>query len=390
MKYLISNRIHKDQSLANKAIEDYENTDFFVLGLFDVASHFDAKFDILHRDKFVKESSSYGTLSPEVRWNFWYSWSLSDYPGKGLLFLRDSGLIRQISQINNLIGALQNPETHPEGDVFNHTVLAVDEAAKIAERENLSDFDRSLLIFSSLCHDFGKYNKQEVYPGSHAHEGVPPSTTFLESIGAPFNLAQRVVSYVEHHVSDYAFKKKKVDFDKIDQSFVNQLITSLEPANIDILFLLNEADMNGRKNKEGKLVQNPLSKRLSPGFKKIKNIYNKIGDKKRFSTTNLINMANSGMLDDFEITPGFIQYYIINKVNDLIDDGSVESEQEAEVILSYVFSNVYINSVEYCNNLDYRTKNRLAKYLEESNSDLDTLLLKGKEYIENILNTPSN
>lgn len=55
-------------------------------------------------------------------------------------------------EINDLIGVIQSPIHHPEGDVFNHTMMVVDEAAKLRNKaKNPIGF-----MYSALCHDFGK------------------------------------------------------------------------------------------------------------------------------------------------------------------------------------------------------------------------------------------
>lgn len=55
-------------------------------------------------------------------------------------------------EINDLVGVIQSPIHHPEGDVFNHTMMVVDEAAKLRDKaENPLGF-----MYSALCHDFGK------------------------------------------------------------------------------------------------------------------------------------------------------------------------------------------------------------------------------------------
>ena len=55
-------------------------------------------------------------------------------------------------EINDLVGVIQSPIHHPEGDVFNHTMMVLDEAAKLKDKaKNPLGF-----MYSALCHDFGK------------------------------------------------------------------------------------------------------------------------------------------------------------------------------------------------------------------------------------------
>ena len=55
-------------------------------------------------------------------------------------------------EIYDLIGVVQSPIHHPEGDVFNHTMMVLDEAAKLRNKAN----NQLGFMYSALCHDFGK------------------------------------------------------------------------------------------------------------------------------------------------------------------------------------------------------------------------------------------
>jgi len=55
-----------------------------------------------------------------------------------------------------MIDVPQDPEWHPEGNVWRHTLLVCDAAAGIAGKEQLLQTDVIVLLLSSLCHDVGK------------------------------------------------------------------------------------------------------------------------------------------------------------------------------------------------------------------------------------------
>ena len=75
-------------------------------------------------------------------------------PSTGLRFLLDTGWIEKFPELANLIGCGQSPKWHPEGDVWTHTLLAVDAAADLLP--HLETADREPVIFSVLLHDTGK------------------------------------------------------------------------------------------------------------------------------------------------------------------------------------------------------------------------------------------
>ncbi len=67
-----------------------------------------------------------------------------------------------IPEMAALAGCPQEPEWHPEGDVWVHTLMVVDEM-----RAAIDDLDRArrlTMMLGAVCHDFGK----------------PPTTAFID------------------------------------------------------------------------------------------------------------------------------------------------------------------------------------------------------------------
>ena len=75
-------------------------------------------------------------------------------PSRGLKFLRACGWLRFYPELDALRGVPQDPVFHPEGDVWTHTMLALDAAAAI--RGNRPREDALALGAAALCHDLGK------------------------------------------------------------------------------------------------------------------------------------------------------------------------------------------------------------------------------------------
>lgn len=114
-------------------------------------------------------------------------------------------------EIYDLIGALQPPEHHPEGDSFNHTMLVVDKAAELTD-----DLE---IRFSALVHDLGKgLTPKEEYPHHYGHEikGVEVVTAFGNKIKAPTRWIQSGKVACREHMRGGIFYKmkpsKKVEF----------------------------------------------------------------------------------------------------------------------------------------------------------------------------------
>lgn len=87
-------------------------------------------------------------------------------------------------EIKALIGVVQSPIHHPEGDVFVHTMMVVDEAAKLRDKaKNQFGF-----MLSALCHDFGKVLTTQIKEDgkiisyNHERAGLKSVRNFLDRI----------------------------------------------------------------------------------------------------------------------------------------------------------------------------------------------------------------
>jgi tRNA nucleotidyltransferase (CCA-adding enzyme) len=124
-------------------------------------------------------------------------------PSLGLRFLEESGQLTAFPELAALIGVPQDARWHPEGDVWVHSCMVVDCAAEL--RRGAGHEDR-MLMFGSLCHDFGKPSATEVLEGrirSHGHDssGAAPTESFLTRLRAPNELKEGVAALVEHHLA---------------------------------------------------------------------------------------------------------------------------------------------------------------------------------------------
>ncbi|MBF0502902.1 MAG: HD domain-containing protein [Candidatus Riflebacteria bacterium] len=80
-------------------------------------------------------------------------------------YLRKSDCERTLPLVlQRLKGVPQRPDKHPEGDVWNHTLLVVKVARELSLRFNLTEDDQKLLLLASLTHDLGKITTTEVIP----------------------------------------------------------------------------------------------------------------------------------------------------------------------------------------------------------------------------------
>jgi poly(A) polymerase len=124
---------------------------------------------------------------------------LSGNPRLGLTIMMDSGLMRQVlPEVADLTGprAMQDPVWHPEGSVWNHTQMVVDELRG-------SSFP---LMMSGLLHDIGKPATQEIHPDGritnygHAEVGAEMAARIADRLRLPNAEKARIVRLVEDHM----------------------------------------------------------------------------------------------------------------------------------------------------------------------------------------------
>ena len=141
---------------------------------------------------------------------------------------------RLFPEIQALVGCEQEPEWHPEGDVWIHTLLVIDQA-----RTRIDDLDRArkiVVMLGAVCHDLGKPLTTAFLDGrirsiDHEQEGVAPASAVLDRLNIHtidgFDVRRQVLGIVAHHlkpgmfrqsptpVSDGAFRRlaQKVDLE---------------------------------------------------------------------------------------------------------------------------------------------------------------------------------
>jgi tRNA nucleotidyltransferase (CCA-adding enzyme) len=177
-------------------------------------------------------------------------WAIkSAYPGRMIEYLLATGWIVHFPEIQTIVGIPQDPEWHPEGDVGVHTMLVVDAAAQIAERDSLEGDERAVLLFSALAHDFAKAGTTALRDRNgvprwtaYGHEaaGGPLARAFLERIGIKPAIVEQVVPLVENHLAHSSLRND------VTPRTVRRLALRVAPANITQLIRLIEADHAGR------------------------------------------------------------------------------------------------------------------------------------------------
>ena len=100
---------------------------------------------------------TFSELPVERVWGEWEKWGAKSIrPSRGLAVLEETGWLVHFPEVAALQGTPQEPEWHPEGDVFVHTRHCVDALASLEDWQKADHRRRCLLMLAVLAHDFGK------------------------------------------------------------------------------------------------------------------------------------------------------------------------------------------------------------------------------------------
>ena len=136
-------------------------------------------------------------------------------PSIGLALALEIGVIdRLFPELRALVGCEQEPEWHPEGDVWIHTLMVVDNARALND-----DLDRPRLLtvmLAALCHDLGKPATTTLIDGrirtmDHEQAGIEPTLGLLDRLNVHtidgFDVRTQTVRIVADHLKPGMFHK---------------------------------------------------------------------------------------------------------------------------------------------------------------------------------------
>lgn len=178
----------------------------------------------------------------------------ADMPSIGLMQLRALGKLMVLPELAALIGVEQDPQWHPEGDVWTHTLMVVDEARKLIDG---MPYPKQLAVMlGALCHDFGKPATTTFTDGrwralGHEEAGVLPTTALLDALKMHsvdgYDVRKQVLALVEHHLRPVTFF---ADLRTPRKSAFRRLSHHVD---LTLLSLVSRADVYGRapKPKDG-------------------------------------------------------------------------------------------------------------------------------------------
>jgi len=152
--------------------------------------------------------------------------------------------------LRNLVDTPQSPKHHPEGSVWKHTMLVIDNGAKKKEfSENPIAF-----MWAALLHDLGKapttkFRKGKITSYDHDKVGSELSKRFLCALTNDEELIKQVTALVRWHMQTL-FVMKDLPFSNVEE--MKSDISIKEIALLSLCDRLGRGDMNETKIKEEK------------------------------------------------------------------------------------------------------------------------------------------
>jgi len=169
-------------------------------------------------------------------------------PSIGLHWLRELWAIDQLfPELKALIDVPQEPEWHPEGDVWIHTLLTTDRARE--QIDDLSPAKELTVMLAALAHDFGKPATTEFIDGrirsrEHEEAGAAPTESFLDRLNIHtldgYDVRAQVIAIVRDHLKPGEFFKKRLE---VSTGAFRRLARKVD---LNLLYRVAKADSLGR------------------------------------------------------------------------------------------------------------------------------------------------
>ena len=126
---------------------------------------------------------------------------LSPRPSIGLKLLKEIEALPFFTPLDRFESTFQDPDSHPENDVWSHILMCIDEMAI----RRSGDAKRDLaLMYAALLHDIAKPFTTLIENGKlnaprHAEEGVPIAREWLDRITGDKSLIDAILPLVRYH-----------------------------------------------------------------------------------------------------------------------------------------------------------------------------------------------
>lgn len=144
----------------------------------------------------------------------------------------------------------QSPKHHPEGSVWNHTMMVIDNAAQVKNQSS----DPRVFMWAALLHDLGKIPTTRLLKGriisyNHDREGEALAVNFLKEFSNDSSFISKVAKMVRWHMQPL-FISKKLPFANIKK--MAEEVPVHEIALLSLCDRLGRGGMDKEKTEEEK------------------------------------------------------------------------------------------------------------------------------------------
>ncbi len=172
----------------------------------------------------------------------------AERPSLGFALGRELGVIHQLlPEMEPLYDCPQDPEWHPEGNVWIHTLMVIDQARQL--NADLDRPRRAAVMLGAVCHALGKPEPTALVDGrvkSPGHEaaGVGAATAILDRLNVQsldgYDVRTQVLGLVVEHLRPMAFFKAR---ETITDGAFRRLAQKVD---LELLTRFARADCHGR------------------------------------------------------------------------------------------------------------------------------------------------
>lgn len=251
-------------------------------------------------------------------------------PSKGLELMRELGIVEQYyPELFALIDTPQEPEWHPEGNVWIHTGMVMDQAARLIRQPEraLTHEDALNVMLGALCHDFGKPLTTKVEDGrirskGHEEAGEVPNRTFLKKFIFGEDMTEKVVKITKDHLKTTQYWKLLMKGEVDEKQYANilrRLLRRLDGVPTEVFLTVTEADKRGRG------IPNAETDPYTEG-----GAFRETLAKFDLETQAKTPLVGGGeLISVFKLEPGPRVGELMRAIEDARDEGKVQTKEEA-------------------------------------------------------------
>jgi len=188
-------------------------------------------------------------LPPERVWGEFEKLLFAPKPSVGFIVAMELGVIAKLfPELQALAGCPQEPEWHPEGDVWIHNLQVIDRA-----RTRIDDLPRPqqlAVMLGAVCHDLGKPATTQFIDGrirslDHEEQGVAPASALLDRLNVNafdgYDVRRQVLGITAQHLKPGSWFKVR---DEVGDGAFRRLAHKVD---LELLARVAKSDCEGRQ-----------------------------------------------------------------------------------------------------------------------------------------------